>query len=122
MTSRLAERDIQAAILGAVGSMPHVRLWRSNTGAARNPRDGRVVRFGVPGQGDLSGIIHTCSGGVRLEIEVKSATGRQSPEQRRFQLMIERFGGCYVLARSVEDATQGIAAFLAARNLTGVTP
>ena len=37
--------------------------------------------------------------GQRLEVEVKSATGRQSKAQRAFQKMIEKFGGLYVLAR-----------------------
>ena len=63
----------------------------------------RVVRFGVPGQADLTGILPD---GRRLEVEVKSATGRQSAAQRDFQNLIERFGGLYVLARSVEDVRQ----------------
>jgi hypothetical protein len=50
---------------------------------------------------DISGILHD---GRRLEIECKSATGRQSPEQASFQAMIERFGGVYILARSAQDA------------------
>ena len=75
-----------------------MRLWRANTGVARIGR--RVVRFGVPGQADLTGILPD---GRRLEVETKSATGKQSKDQRNFQRMIERFGGVYVLARSVED-------------------
>jgi hypothetical protein len=58
------------------------------------------VRFGVPGQADISGLL---SSGRRVEIEVKSATGRQSPQQRAFEAMISKFGGLYILARSVED-------------------
>lgn len=75
-----------------------MRLWRSNVGVARVGK--RVVRFGVVGQADLTGIL---PGGVRLEIEVKSSTGQQREEQRWYQETIERFGGVYVLARSVED-------------------
>ena len=51
---------------------------------------GRIVRFGLPGQADLTGIL---TGGLRLEIEVKGPEGRQTEEQRAFQRMIERFGG-----------------------------
>lgn len=90
-----------------------MRLWRANVGVARigGPRSagGRIVRFGLPGQADLTGIL---PGGVRLEIEAKGAAGRQTEEQHAFQRMIERFGGVYVLARSVEDVWQAIGSYL----------
>lgn len=61
-----------------------------------------MVRFGVPGQADLSGIL---DGGRRLEIECKRPGGRQTQEQQRYGEMIERFGGVYILATSVADVT-----------------
>lgn len=70
---------------------------------------GRVVRFGLPGQADLTGIL---PGGVRLEIEVKGPGCPQTPEQKAFQRMIERFGGVYVLARSVQDVWSTIGSYL----------
>lgn len=98
-----SEKSIQNEILRVVGSRPDVRLWRANTGVAYAGT--RAVRFGVQGQADLSGII---AGGRRLEIEVKSARGRQTPEQRAFGEMIEKFGGVYIVARSVEDVLRRI--------------
>ena len=92
------EHQIQNAILREFGQRSTLRIWRQNTGVAKF--GGRVVRFGVPGQADLTGML---PGGRRLEIEAKSATGRQTKDQKRFQAMIEKFGGLYVLARSVED-------------------
>jgi hypothetical protein len=53
----------------------------------------------------LSGILDD---GRRIEIEVKTPSGRQSEQQKRFQDMIEKFNGIYILARSVEDAERGI--------------
>ena len=99
----MTEKQVQNAILREFGTRPELRLWRQNTGAARVGR--RFVRFGVPGQADLTGILR---GGRRLEIEIKSPIGRQTPDQRAFQAMIERFGGLYVLARSVEDVRHAI--------------
>ena len=99
----MTERQIMNAILREFGTKPGLRIWRQNTGAARIGR--RLVRFGVPGQADLTGIL---PGGRRVEIETKSPTGRQTPDQRAFQTMIERFGGLYVLARSVEDVRHAI--------------
>lgn len=40
---------------------------------------------------------------VPLWLEVKSATGKQSPEQRSFQEFVERHGHIYALVRSVDD-------------------
>lgn len=109
-----SEAQVLAAILREIGSRPDVRLWRANAGAARDVRTGRIVRFGVPGQADLSGIWlapiecpecgHIQHTGRRLEIECKSATGRLSAEQRRFLEMIRRFGGVGMVARSVTEA------------------
>lgn len=101
------EKQIQNAILRTFGTRRDMRLWRANVGAARFGR--HVVRFGVPGQADLTGIL---PGGIRLEIEVKAPNGRQSREQQAFQRMIERFGGVYVLARSVEDVWRAIGEYL----------
>jgi hypothetical protein len=94
------ENEIQARIIAAIGSRPDVRIWRANTGAAQMA-NGQFVRFGIPGQADLSGIT---ADGRRLEIEVKSATGRLRPDQIAFGTMIRKFGGIYIVARSVEEA------------------
>lgn len=111
------EHTIQNAILRTFGTRPDLRIWRMNTGRASF--GGRSVQFGVPGQADLTGILPVevyCPRcieliarlGVRLEIEVKSETGRQSEDQQNYQAIIERFGGLYVLARSVEDVNNAI--------------
>ena len=96
----MKENEIQARIIAAIGSRPDVRIWRANTGAAQMA-NGQFVRFGIPGQADLSGIT---ADGRRLEIEVKSATGRLRPDQIAFGTMIRKFGGIYIVARSVEEA------------------
>ncbi len=109
----MTEKQVQNEILRTFGARPDMRLWRANVGVARlgGPRrnGGRVVRFGLAGQADLTGILPN---GLRLEIEVKSSGGRQSPEQRCYQAMILRFGGVYVLAHSVEDVWTAIGSYL----------
>ena len=62
------------------------------------------MRYGVNGCADISGLVTIDGMGVRLEVEVKSATGRQSPDQKRFEQMIRSRGGVYILARSVDEA------------------
>jgi len=103
--TRASEKAIQNDILRAFGTLPCLRLWRANVGVARVGT--RVIRFGIPGQADLTGILPD---GRRLEIEVKSSTGRQTPEQLAFQNMIEKFHGIYILARSTNDVRQRLAA------------
>jgi hypothetical protein len=88
-----------------------VVVWRSNSGAAMLPGSNgqrRLVRFGAPGQGDISGLF--IGNGKRVEIEVKTSTGRQSADQVRFQKIIERAGGVYLLVRSADEAVAGIRA------------
>ncbi len=101
---RQRESDIQRAILTALAGRADLRIWRQNTGAARR-KSGALVRFGVPGQADLSGIL---TDGRRLEIEVKTARGKQSDQQIAYQEMIREYGGVYILARSPEDAIRGL--------------
>lgn len=67
----------------------------------------RFVAFGLPGSADLTGIL---PGGRRLEIEVKRPRERQTSQQLLFQDMIEKYGGLYILAKSVEDVKKKIEA------------
>lgn len=99
------EHSTLNAILREFGTRNDMRIWRNNTGVARRGR--QIVRFGVPGQADLTGILPD---GRRLEIETKSTVGRQTDDQRNYQAMIERFNGLYILARSPDDVYQQLAA------------
>lgn len=109
----MTERAVMKQILRVIGSRPDVRLWRSNAGVGRALSNDAVIAFGIPGQGDLTGIV---ADGRRLEIEVKSATGRQSPQQQRFEAMVKRFNGIYILTRSVDDAVTQLEAALNCAN------
>ena len=101
----MTEKQIQNSILREFGTKPWLRIWRANVGVARINR--RVVRFGIPGQADLTGILYD---GRRIEIEIKSATGHQTQDQKNFQAIIERFNGVYILARSITDVYEQLGA------------
>lgn len=103
MTPRIPEAAIVAEVLRRLGTDPRCRVWRQNTGALRVGN--RLIRFGVPGQADITGILRD---GRRLEIECKAAHGRQSEAQRNYQRMIEFFGGVYILARSANEAVAAV--------------
>ena len=90
-----------------------VLVWRCNTGAARVPGKrgrARVLRFGLPGQADISGLACTPRrAGTRLEIECKApelgprAAGRMSPAQKLFELDVRKFGGIYLIVHSATE-------------------
>lgn len=101
------------------------RLWRQNTGSglglstiklavealrrkaiaeAIQILSRRPISYGIEGGGDLCGLIPPH--GRILQIEVKAEGDRQSDKQKAFQAMIERAGGAYIVARSVEDVTK----------------
>ena len=103
----MKESQLQDAIRLALGRDPTLALFRNNIGHAVMAHGGRVT-FGVggPGGADLIGMLS----GRFLGMEVKSPTGRQSPEQRQFQLLVESKGGIYLLVRSVDDAIAQITA------------
>jgi hypothetical protein len=112
---RVKERTIQAEILRYLANVPGVMAWRANVGAALDSH-GNFVRYGVKGQADISGIIrgadHAHPIGTRLEIEVKTTQGTQSEAQINYGTMIVRYGGVYIVARSVEDVARALAPFM----------
>lgn len=92
------------------GAIPGLRLFRQNVGLAYSRdevekllagRSARPVQYGVAGMADLGGIAGPS--GRRVEVECKVGTGRQNPNQKKWQAMIEGQGGVYILARSVDQ-------------------
>ena len=117
----MRELELQQRILLALGSRPGVRIWRSNTGVAYAPLttrgraalaalsssgDIRPIRYGVPGQADLTGIL--APSGQRLELEVKSPSGRARIAQKAYASMVAAHGGRYAVVRSVADALAAV--------------
>lgn len=102
-------REIQLAV-----SKAGARVLRMNAGVAwtggpiTRGQDGSVTIknarafHGVTaGVSDLFG---WCADGVVLAIEVKTPTGRATPEQLAFIAAVQRSGGRAGVARSVQDA------------------
>lgn len=77
---------------------PQGLFYRRNVGAMKIGN--RYIRFGINGQADIAGIIN----GRAYEIETKAKRGKQSAAQKNWQRAVERAGGVYVLAYSVDDA------------------
>lgn len=96
---------------------PHgVRLWRNVRGMFLTPDGRHRIAAGLlaPGASDLIGFVPVTITadmvGKKIAkivvIEVKTATGRVSPEQAHFVNFIRENGGCAGVARSVGDAKE----------------
>lgn len=120
------EAQIQKAILDGLAAR-HVFAFRLNTGAGLVK--GRPIHHHTLGKGaaDILAFPRTLKvpipypNGTRwidgasavLWLEVKTAKGCQSPEQRTFEIMVRDYGQDYLLARSWDD----VAAWLKERGL-----
>jgi len=109
------ETIIQQRIRLELGREPSLRLFRNNTGSLPDPRTKRPVQFGLcKGSADLIGwkqvtITPDMVGqqmAVFASIEVKTPTGRLTPEQSNWLSVVQAAGGVAGVARSVEDAQQ----------------
>jgi len=86
---------------------PDYLTWRNSTGAMHGVDTGTFVRFGLVGSSDIICVVPP--NGRFLGIECKRRNGGvQSKEQKAFQRAVEKRGGIYVLARSVEDVRRVI--------------
>lgn len=90
-----------------ISKLPWVRVWKNHRGQAQTIR-GQWMNFGIPGQADITGIVKNerTGHGIRTEIECKTGTGRQEPDQINFERMILKMGGQYRVAKSVDDAVK----------------
>lgn len=95
---RLVDQIIKALSATRLG-----KFWSQPTGAAY--RNNVLVRYGVIGSADISGIM---VGGKRIEIEVKTGKAEQSEGQKNFESMIKMMGGFYFVARSVSEAVESV--------------
>lgn len=85
-------------------------VWRNQVGLFKT-LDGRTVNIGIKGSSDLMAVKPTVitpemvgqTLAVFVAVEVKTATGRQSDPQKKWQKAVEKLGVKYILARSEND-------------------
>ncbi len=97
--------NLESSILNSIRlAASPATLWRNNSGAYM--KDGFFVRYGVasPGGSDLIGFTPIDGRAIFTAIEVKTKTGRVTPEQQNFIDVIRRAGGIAGIARSPEEA------------------
>lgn len=110
------EREIQAAILEFLRTVPGVVAWRQNVGAVKTGE--RFIRFGVKGISDIIGWrvhdpicadVAACKRAAHfLAIEVKKPGEHPTQEQAVFLKNVAEDGGIAIVARSVDDVVKGL--------------
>jgi len=105
MSETVPEAVLQNQIRLALGREPDLALWRNETGVAVH--NGRRVRYGLcVGSADLIGIL--APAGRFFALEIKTATGRVSPDQVRFLNLVRNRGGFAAVVRSVDEARDAL--------------
>ena len=97
--NRRLEAGALAEVMTALKSHSSVAwIHRQNTGSLRVGK--RFIRFGWPGCSDILGQLRD---GRFLACEVKSPTGKPTPEQSAFISQINSNGGLAFIARNCAD-------------------
>jgi Holliday junction resolvase len=91
------EKDVQRAILDYL-TLRGIFHYRNNSGAMMSD-GGHFVRFGAVGSPDIVVV----DDGIYIGVEVKGTNGKQSENQIAFQEELERAGGVYILAHSLDE-------------------
>ena len=94
------ETKLQNAIRAELSRIGIVR--RNNVGTFVTVY-GKPIVIGLPGEADLTLF---AKGGKTVFIEIKTAKGRQSKQQRAFEKRVKELGFDYVIMRSLEDARE----------------
>lgn len=81
--SHTLERDLKSTLLlAAPRELPNLRLFTRQVMRVRLLEPDRTIPVGIRGQCDLYGL---CRGGLHIELELKTATGRLTPPQTAWQ-------------------------------------
>ena len=112
----LSEREIEQSILAWLNYQPRCKAWKNKSQGTYDPYK-KVFRrpsskFTEKGTSDILGIWY----GKMLCIEVKSAKGRLSPEQKAFLTEMAGLGAICLLARSLDNVIDAFDALTGSEN------
>jgi hypothetical protein len=95
------ESELQSSLLlAAPRALPRLRLFRRNIGAAKYGT--HTVTFGTKGMADLWGYWR---GGRAIELELKTATGVSSKEQKAWAAFCRAWGVSHLVLRARDGET-----------------
>jgi hypothetical protein len=104
--------SVQNPSILLAGQRPDTLIWRQQSGVFRSyDEPSRIVRVGTPGMADAGAIVAVTitpdmvgqTIGVAVQVEFKTSTGRQSADQKLWQLATEKRSGVYSIVKSTND-------------------
>ncbi len=96
------EAQIQASIVQALQDHGDYAMSVPNEAKRSMALASRLKAMGM--RSGVSDLVVLLPGGKAVFMEVKTATGKQSENQKRFQARVESLGFAYCIARSQQDA------------------
>ena len=92
-------------LLIELSKIQNVIVWPNQTGVAKSLTGERVIRYGLNGSADITGIAKCEKSGIgiRIEIECKVGKDRIRIHQSQFRAMIQAHGGLYIEARNIQE-------------------
>lgn len=114
----MTERDLHGYVADLIRlcRVPGLIAYHVANEGQRAPRTGAFLKrmLMVPGVADFALVL---PGGRAAFLEIKTAKGRQSPEQRAFEVACRENGTPYRIARSPEEAMRALHELGAIRDL-----
>lgn len=102
----IREADLQKTILDYL-TAKRIFHWRNNSGATKVGN--RFVRYGLPGSPDVICVVKGQFIGIEVKGQDKRGVwGKQNENQVKFQQDLEKAGGKYILAKSLNDVIEKI--------------
>lgn len=101
MKLKRSEADVKRSVQELLKSLG-IMTFRMNAGDRFGSHNGKTWKIaGHPaGTADILCFVNSV-----LWIETKSSTGKQSPEQKQFQGIVENSGHTYLLVRSADEVS-----------------
>ena len=103
-----SEKEIENAIIETLNLIPKCKVWKNQSAGIFDPQKKvfrKLTKYQIRGVSDILGIYR----GKMLCLEVKSKTGKLTPEQKLFLLDMEVLGAITACVRSVSEALDLIA-------------
>lgn len=111
---RRPEAALQRTVVAWLRLLENQRLlWFTHVGHGGGGRVRGAILKGLGLKTGVADLLLLFPGGRYGFLELKARGGRQSPEQREFQAIVERMGGLYAMARSFEVADRIVEEWLA---------
>lgn len=102
----MLEDELQANIRLSLGKRTDVVMFRNAVGLAETSK-GHKVKYGLcKGSSDLIGFLR--GSGRFVCLEIKTNSGKESEDQKRFRMLVNIGGGFARVVRSVEEANEAV--------------